>query len=83
MIFNKYLVAVALSAGFFSVAFAQNDGGNGNQDNNNQGNQGNNAQAVLDPDNIQEASAATGQGNAEGVKAGQAESATYVPPFRA
>lgn len=79
MIFNKYLVALALSAGFCNIAFAQDDGGNENQDNNNQGNGGNggnNGQAILEPENIQEASAATGQGNAEGVKAGQAESAT-------
>ncbi|KAL8988689.1 MAG: hypothetical protein Q9177_002274 [Variospora cf. flavescens] len=84
MIFNKYLVALALSAGFCNIAFAQDDGGNENQDNNNQGNGGNggnNGQAILEPENIQEASAATGQGNAEGVKAGQAESATDETNF--
>lgn len=56
---------------------------NGVQDNGNQGNgsagtgtTGNNAQIVLEPNNLQTASAATGQGNAEGVKDGQAESET-------
>ncbi|KAL9031204.1 MAG: hypothetical protein Q9196_000740 [Gyalolechia fulgens] len=97
MIFNKYLVALVLSAGFLDVATAQFDGnggqgngdqGNVDQENAVQGNEnggtptgGNNAQIVLEPENVQTASAADGQGNAEGVKAGQTASETDTANF--
>lgn len=65
MIFNKYLVALVLSAGFLDVAFAQNDNGgqgnndqgNGNQDN---GNQDNNQQNNNNQSNNNGATATTG-----------------------
>ncbi|KAL8722654.1 MAG: hypothetical protein Q9225_000886 [Loekoesia sp. 1 TL-2023] len=104
MIFNKLLVALALSAGFLDVALAQSqdnggdqgDGGNGGGNQNDQNGQngqnnqggntgtatsGNNAQAVLDPANIQTGSASDGQGQVDGVKAGQAPSETDTANF--
>ncbi|KAL8676124.1 MAG: hypothetical protein Q9224_007320 [Gallowayella concinna] len=85
MIFNKYFVALALSFSFFGVAVAQNDNQGGDGGNNQGGNGGNNqnggGQITLNADNVQEASAANGQGNAEGVKAGQAASATDEENF--
>ncbi|KAL8928432.1 MAG: hypothetical protein Q9208_001665, partial [Pyrenodesmia sp. 3 TL-2023] len=72
MKFNRTFWALALSASFIGLAAAQDNGNQ--QDNNGDGNQDaagdNNGQAVLDPDNIQAASASDGQGNAEGNKAG-------------
>lgn len=78
MKFNKTFWALALSASFIGLAAAQNDGNqqNGNGDGNQNAAAGNNGQAVLDPNNIQAASASDGQGNADGVKDGQAPSAT-------
>lgn len=102
MIFDKLIVALALSAGLLDVVSAQfenfggnqgnggnqnqGNGGNGGNNRNNQNNQnggdtgtattGNNAQAVLNPANIQSGSAQDGQGQVSGVASGQAPSAT-------
>lgn len=72
MIFNGIVVALALCAGFFDVAAAQNGGNN----NTTTVTQGGDAQAILNPANIQKGSASDGQGNSNGVKPGQAASAT-------
>ena len=89
MLFRNFLATLTLSASVLGSALAQDNGGNGgNQDNqgnggnqDNQGNGGNQGgnggQAVLDPNNIQDASASDGQGQGvEGVADGQAASAT-------
>ncbi|KAL8711059.1 MAG: hypothetical protein Q9220_004440 [cf. Caloplaca sp. 1 TL-2023] len=102
MIFNKFLVALALSTSLVSAQGGKNNrqkGGNkqGAQ-NAGQGNAtdtagaandntaatkttGNNAQAVLNPANIQTGSAQDGQGQVSGVAAGQAASATDAANF--
>ena len=86
MIFNKLALTLTLCAGFLGAASAQNNGnqakggngGNGGNGNNGQGTatSGNNAQAVLNPANIQTGSAQDGQGQVSGVASGQAASAT-------
>lgn len=76
---------VAIAQGRGKRQSQNNQNGQNNQGNQNGGQRqgqgatgttGNNAQAVLDSANIQTGSASDGQGNADGVKAGQAKSAT-------
>ena len=89
MIYGKFLVALALSAGFVDVALARGGQGRGGQNGNQGQNQGgsngtaagtpttgDNAQDVLNPANVQTGSASDGQGQVSGVAAGQAPSET-------
>lgn len=85
MIFSRIIVALSISSTFLGVALAQNDNNGGNGSNNQDGNgangqnnqNGGGAQLTLNADNVQAASAKDGQGQGEeGVKAGQAASAT-------
>lgn len=87
MIYNQLLVALACSSAFVGVALADPRGGGGG----NKGAAANatagsgvqalsgaalTAQDALNPANVQSGSATDGQGQASGVKAGQAASAT-------
>ncbi|KAL9627766.1 MAG: hypothetical protein Q9204_006347, partial [Flavoplaca sp. TL-2023a] len=91
MIFSRIFVALSLSSAFLSIAFAQNENDNQNGDggdnqdgdgNNNGGGGGGGAQLTLNADNVQDASAKDGQDQGEeGVKAGQAASATDEANF--